>query len=243
MSDTIYAIGDIHGQYELLLDALTLVELDGGAEAPLVCVGDLVDRGLGSREVIELLIGGQEAGRDWTVLMGNHDRLFERYLRNGATTHPKLRPGLTWLDERMGGMTTLASYGVDTDQAPEDLLRTAQSAVPKEHLKFLAGLPLYHETDDLLFVHAGLQPRLPLEWQTEDDLLWIRDAFLKHEGSFDKLVIHGHTAVDEAEHHGNRVNIDSGAGFGRALTVVAIEGRDVFALEEDGRKRLTPAAM
>lgn len=240
MTETLYAIGDIHGQHELLLDALTLIELDGGTEARVVSVGDLVDRGPNSRAVIETFLQGLSEGRNWTVLMGNHDRLFEAYLRTGATTHPKMRPGLTWLDPRIGGLETLASYGVDTGLPEAGLHAAARAAVPEAHARFLAGLPLYHEAAECLFVHAGLQPRLPLAWQSEEDLIWIRDPFLSHEDPFEKLVVHGHTAVDAPEHKGNRVNIDSGAGFGRALTAVAIEGRDVFVLEEDGRKPLTP---
>lgn len=240
MSETIYAIGDIHGQHELLLDALTLIELDGGKDARVISLGDLVDRGPDSRAVIDTLMNGIEQGRNWTVLMGNHDRLFERFMRTGVTTHPKMRPSYTWLSPQLGGLDTLASYGVDPAFPEADLRAAALEAVPATHRAFLASLPLYLDTAECLFVHAGLQPRLPLEWQSEDDLIWIRDAFLKHEDPFEKLVIHGHTAVEAAEHKGNRVNIDSGAGFGRALTAVAIEGTDVFVLEEDGRKPLRP---
>jgi serine/threonine protein phosphatase 1 len=242
MSDTIYAIGDIHGQHELLLDALTLIELDGGQDARVISLGDLVDRGPDSRAVIETLMSGVAEGRNWTVLMGNHDRLFEQFLRTGVTTHPKMRSSYTWLSPELGGRDTLASYGVDRG-LPEAALRAAAlEAVPEAHRVFLAGLPLYLEAGACLFVHAGLQPRLPMAWQTEDDLIWIRDAFLTHEDPFERLVVHGHTAVAAPEHRGNRVNIDSGAGFGRALTVVAIEGADVFVLEEDGRTPLLPVA-
>ncbi|WP_438990710.1 metallophosphoesterase [Lentibacter sp.] len=242
MSDTIYAIGDIHGQHELLLDALTLIELDGGQDARVISLGDLVDRGPDSRAVIETLMSGVAEGRNWTVLMGNHDRLFEQFLRTGVTTHPKMRSSYTWLSPELGGRDTLASYGVDCG-LPEAALRAAAlEAVPEAHRAFLAGLPLYLEAGECLFVHAGLQPRLPMAWQTEDDLIWIRDAFLTHEDPFERLVVHGHTAVAAPEHRGNRVNIDSGAGFGRALTVVAIEGADVFVLEEDGRTPLLPVA-
>lgn len=240
MRETIYAIGDIHGQHELLLDALALIELDGGQEAKVISLGDLVDRGPDSRAVIETLREGIAQGRNWQVLMGNHDRLFEQFLRSGVITHPKMRPSYTWLSPELGGRDTLASYGVDVTLAAEALRAAALEAVPDEHRAFLAGLPLYAEAGDCLFVHAGVQPGLPMAWQSEEDLIWIRDAFLTHDAPFERLVIHGHTAVLAPEHRGNRVNIDSGAGFGRALTVVAIEGTDVFVLEEDGRKRLTP---
>ena len=240
MSDTIYAIGDIHGQHELLLDALALIELDGGEDARIISLGDLVDRGPDSCAVIDTLLNGIEQGRNWTVLMGNHDRLFERFMRTGITTHPKMRPSYTWLSPQLGGLDTLTSYGVDVTLAEPELRAAALEAVPEAHRAFLAGLPLYAEAGECLFVHAGIQPRLPMTWQSEDDLIWIHDAFLQHEDPFEKLVVHGHTAVEAPEHRGNRVNIDSGAGFGRALTAIAIEGRDVFVLEEDGRQPLRP---
>ncbi|MBU2981345.1 serine/threonine protein phosphatase [Lentibacter algarum] len=241
MSETIYAIGDIHGQHELLLDALSLIEMDGGPDARVISLGDLVDRGPDSRGVIDTLMNGINAGRNWTVLLGNHDRMFENFMRTGIISHPKMRPDFTWLHERLGGLTTLASYGIDATLPEAELRPLALEAVPEEHRSFLASLPLYAQEGDCVFVHAGIQPKLPLKWQSEDDLIWIRDAFLNFEEPHEHLVVHGHTAVDAPEHMGNRVNIDSGAGFGRALTTVAIEGRDVFVLEEDGRIPLTPS--
>ena len=76
MSDMLYAIGDVHGQLAQLETALSLIEKDGGAKAKTVFVGDLVDRGQDSRRVIELIMDGVAAGRNWTVLKGNHDRMF-----------------------------------------------------------------------------------------------------------------------------------------------------------------------
>lgn len=241
MDERIYAIGDIHGQYDMLLDALTLIELDGGAKAPVVLLGDLVDRGPGSRSVIETLRNGKAEGRDWTVLMGNHDRLFIDFMNEGRSAHPKLRPGLDWLDERLGGRETLASYGVDKALGEEEIRAAALQAVPQAHVDFLESCSFNHETEELFFVHAGIQPRLPLEWQTEDDMLWIRAPFLEHEGPFPKLVVHGHTAVEAPEHRGNRVNLDSGAGWGRPLTAAVFEEGRVFVLRETGREELTPA--
>ena len=242
MIDRIYAIGDIHGQYDKLLDALTLIEVDGGAEAPVVVLGDLVDRGPDSRGVIETLLNGKAEGRDWTVLMGNHDRLFIDFMKEGRPAHPKLRAGLAWLDERIGGRETLASYGVDRALGEEDIRAAALQAVPQAHVDFLESCPLSHETEELFFVHAGIQPRLPLEWQTEDDMLWIRDPFLEHDGPFPKLVVHGHSAVQAPEHRGNRVNLDRGAGWGRPLTAAVFEEGRVFVLRESGREELTPVA-
>ncbi|WP_137701306.1 metallophosphoesterase family protein [Marimonas lutisalis] len=240
MTDTIYAIGDIHGQHEMLLNALTRIEADGGAQSPVVILGDLVDRGPASRAVIDTLIAGQERGRNWTVLMGNHDRLFLDFLETGTSENPLIRSGKGWLDDRLGGAQTLASYGLDPTESLPRLQAAAQRAVPQAHRDFLAACPLYLERGPHLFVHAGIQPRLPLDWQTEDDLLWIRDPFLTWSEPFDWLVIHGHTAQEVPRHYGNRVNLDSGAGWGRPLTAAAIEGRQVWVLTDDGRVPLEP---
>jgi serine/threonine protein phosphatase 1 len=117
----------------------------------------------------------------------------------------------------------------------------AVAAVPAAHRAFLAGLPLMHRAGDVLFVHAGIRPGVPLDAQAEDDLLWIREGFLDDPRDHGALVVHGHTAVTAPEHHGNRVNIDTRAGYGGALTAVAIEGRAVFVLGPGGRRPLLPA--
>lgn len=240
MPDTIYAIGDIHGQHDMLLDALTRIEIDGGTQARVVVLGDLVDRGNQSCAVIDTLMNGIAQGRDWTVLMGNHDRMFARFLTDGKITDPRIRSGLDWLHERLGGAATLASYGIDPDQSPAALFDAAKSAVPETHHAFLNNLPLYHETADHLFVHAGIEPRLPIKWQTEDDLIWIRDPFLGYADPHPWLIVHGHTALETPQHHGNRVNLDGGAGWGRPLIAAAITGQSVFVLSDDGRVPLLP---
>jgi serine/threonine protein phosphatase 1 len=235
----VYAIGDIHGHADKLRAALERIEADGGPDAPVVVLGDLVDRGPDSRGVIDLLIEGRAAGRDWTVLLGNHDRMFLEFVREGQTLNPQVRSGKSWLDPVMGGRETLLSYGIDPD-AP-DAARQAARAVPDDHVAFLSGLPLYLQRGPHLFVHAGIRPGLALHKQVETDLLWIRDDFLNHEAAFDWLVIHGHTARKQPEHRGNRVNLDAGAGWGRPLTAASIEGDAVFVLEPEGRRPLPPA--
>ena len=240
MTPPIYAIGDIHGHHDMLQTALARIANDGGADAPLVVLGDLVDRGPDSRAVIDTLMTGIAQGRNWTVLMGNHDRLFHNFLTDGAISTPLIRSGLDWLHDRLGGGATLASYGIDPDQSADDLFAAAQTAIPQAHRDFIKTRPLYHQTGDFLFVHAGIQPRLPLEWQSEDDLIWIRDPFLTHDEPFDWLVVHGHTARKHPEHCGNRVNLDGGTGWGRPLFPARITGRDVALLTADGPAPLTP---
>lgn len=241
MTRPIYAIGDIHGQHDMLLDALTLIEADGGPRARVVFLGDLVDRGPDSRGVLETLIAGLAQGRDWIVLRGNHDQMFLDYLDTcapgDASAHPadRLRSGARWLEENIGGKATLASYGVDTALPSEQLCAAARAAVPPEHVAFLRARPFYYLEDGFLFVHAGIAPGVPLEEQGPEQFLWIRGPFLSHEQPFPWLVIHGHTSINAPRHYGNRVNLDGGAGWGRPLTAAAIENGGVYVLTPRGR--------
>ena len=241
-----YAIGDIHGHLDKLQALHGLIEEDrrayGVAEAPVVHVGDLVDRGPDSRGVIDWLIGGQAEGRAWIVLKGNHDRMFRGFLDDADYHDPRLRPDLDWLHERLGGGTTLASYGVAGagERFVHDLQAEARLAVPQAHLDFLDALPHYHLRGDCLFVHAGIRPGVDLHDQTEDDCLWIRKEFLEDRRDHGALVVHGHTPVDRVTHYGNRLNIDTGAGYGKAMSAVVIEGQDVWQLTPKGRVAVRP---
>lgn len=236
----IYAIGDIHGQFAMLREAMTWIEADGGADARVVFLGDLVDRGPDSRGVIDFLSRGLSDGRDWITLMGNHDRMFRRFLDNGSMHDGRILSGKGWLHPALGGPATLASYGVDApeDRPVEVVLADARAKVPQHHRAFLASLKVMHRQNGLIFVHAGLRPKVALEDQTEDDLIWIRDAFLTWTKPFEGLVIHGHTPVDAPMHYGNRVNLDTGAGYGRPLSVGVFEGEAVYSLTEFGRDAL-----
>ena len=243
----IYAMGDIHGQLAMLRAAHARIEADrravGDDAAPVIHVGDLIDRGPDSRGVIQFLMDGIAAGENWIVLKGNHDRFFPAYLNEGRLRDDRLRHDLNWLAPSMGGMETLASYGTRRKfmESDETFLARAQSAVPRAHIDFVDSLPTHHEAGELLFVHAGIRPGVPLAEQTEDDLLWIRDPFLWHLGDHPWLVIHGHTPVTDAEHYGNRVNLDTGAGYGEKITVAVFEGTDAWVLDPDaGRVPLLP---
>ncbi len=236
----IYAVGDIHGRFDQLERALALIAADGGPEAEIVFLGDLVDRGPDSRAVIQRLLDGQLAGHNWHVLKGNHDRMFARFVARGVVEDTRILSRLDWLHPRLGGPATLASYGVDTRQPHRELYRAAQAAVPAMHLDYMQGLDLYLERGELLFVHAGIVPNVPLADQSEDDLLWIRDPFLKHPDPHPWLVVHGHTALQMPHHFGNRIDLDGGAGYGRPLVPAVFEGRTCWLLGEGGRIQLVP---
>lgn len=242
MTQPIYAVGDIHGQIEQLDRVLRLIEADGGPDAQIVFLGDYVDRGLNSNAVVQCLSDGVSAGRNWICLKGNHDRYLTRFAADMTVFDPRTRTGLVWLNPRLGGDKTLLSYGIIGEEGMplEPIFDEAQHLVPQQHLRFLESCPLYHETDALLFVHAGVRPGIAMDQQEEDDLLWIRDGFLDHKGSFGKLVVHGHTALDHPEHAGNRVNLDGGAGYFRPLCAAVFEGTDCWLLSDAGRVPLTP---
>jgi len=185
---------------------------------------------------------GQAAGKPWHVLKGNHDRMFARFVRGGVLHDPRTRTPLSWLHPRMGGITTLASYGVaDANEMPMSAaFHAARAAVPQSHIDFIDQLPLYLERDSLLFVHAGIRPGVPLPQQSKDDLVWIRDPFLMTSETHPWLVVHGHTALDHPQHFGNRIDLDGGAGFGRPLHPAVLEGPKCWLLTDDGRQSLTP---
>lgn len=241
-----YAIGDIHGHLDKLRAAHDLIAADrareGDAGSPVVHLGDLVDRGPDSRGVIEHLRAGIAGGEPWVVLYGNHDRMFDGFLRDPDFHDPGVRSDLHWFDPRLGGMATLASYGVTgmRERVLFDVHADAVRAVPRDHVAFLRTRPRHHLRGEALFVHAGIRPGIGLHDQTEDDLVWIRAGFLDDTRDHGALVVHGHTAIDRATHYGNRLNLDSGAAYGGPLSAVAIEGRSAWLLTPAGRVKLVP---
>ena len=221
----VYAIGDIHGRADLLarMHDMILADADAAPEADKVVVylGDYVDRGLSSREVIDLLIDAPLPGFRSVHLCGNHEAMMLDFLQTG-------RNGPMWLYN--GGDATLHSYGI---AVPAGFLRggnegecaeALRAAVPPRHVAFLEGLETYHLEGDYCFVHAGLRPGVPLEEQEQGDLIWIRDEFLQSDADFGHVVVHGHTITGEIDQRDNRIGIDTGAyGSGR-LTCLALQG-------------------
>ncbi|MEZ5776839.1 MAG: metallophosphoesterase [Paracoccaceae bacterium] len=244
----VYAIGDIHGHRDKLETAHHFITADrkqtGDTEAPVVHIGDLVDRGPDSKGVLDFLIAGLDANAPWVVLMGNHDRMFLHFLADHDNHDPGLRADLHWIHPRLGGVTTLASYGISSaDERPlADIHREVHDLVPQSHIGFLLDrLVLYWRMPGLFFAHAGIRPGVALSKQQEDDLLWIRGTFLDDKRDHGALVVHGHTPVKTATHYGNRVNIDTGAGYGEALTAVVIEDGQVWRLGAGGREEIARA--
>ncbi|MBH1974055.1 MAG: serine/threonine protein phosphatase, partial [Rhodobacteraceae bacterium] len=236
--------GDIHGHLDQLrrLHDWIAADMAQNGAAPIVHIGDLVDRGPDSNAVIEFLRAGIAAGQDWVVLKGNHDRLFTGFLRDQFYQDPGLRSDLSYLHPKIGGAATLTSYGVknSADRPVAPVHAEAVAAVPQSHRDFLESRPISFARGEAFFAHAGIRPGVALTEQVEDDLIWIRREFLDDMRDHGPLIIHGHTAIDTPTHYGNRVNIDSSAAYGGPLSGIVIAGREGFQLTETGRVRLTP---
>ena len=218
----IYAIGDIHGRLDLLERAIAAIRRDSQTTqgtAITVTVGDYVDRGARSREVIECL-QGNPFGMPYVALRGNHESLFESFMSDPPT-------GEHW--RRLGGLETLASFGVPVrdmmiGRGYDEAAKQLAAVMTAEQRGFLASLRNSFMCGRYFFCHAGVRPGVPLDRQSEHDLLWIRDEFLKSPADFGKIVIHGHTPVAEPEVRPNRINIDTGAFATGRLTCVVLEG-------------------
>ena len=207
----VYAIGDIHGRLDRLLELEERVRDDLTArpttQAMAIYLGDYVDRGVNSRGVLDYLLTADRDGLERRFLRGNHEETMLEYLDN---------PDLIRSWKKYGGLETLFSYGVDVrplmrGEGSEKAHADFRAAFPAEHQAFLEGLAPILTIGDYCFVHAGVRPGVPIERQVPADLLWIREEFLGHQGDFGKVVVHGHTPVDEPMWLPNRVNVDTGA--------------------------------
>ncbi len=200
----IFAVGDIHGCFDKLRVLMDKIDIDFDRDI-LVFLGDYIDRGPDSFEVVKYLINLKKRMREIVFLKGNHEEMLEGYLSGSDR--------LFFLAN--GGRQTLESY---MNQSRNGLT----SPIPHEHLDFFETLPLYYQTDNYIFVHAGLRNKVPLEMQESHDLLWIRDSFIRSKYDFGKRVIFGHTPFPEPLIQPNKIGIDTGACYGNKLTCVKL---------------------
>jgi serine/threonine protein phosphatase 1 len=231
----VYAIGDIHGRLDLFDALAEAIEADDAAQIPsdslVILLGDLIDRGPDSAGVIEAARWWQQR-RSVRILTGNHEEMFLK----GFESVDVLRHFL-----RHGGKQTIMSFGV-----PRNILGKAdvgeaqalmQAAVPETTLDFIRSFEDTIRIGDYLFVHAGVDPAVPLDSQRVGDLRWIREPFLSHPDPYGAVVVHGHTISDEPQDRGNRIGIDTGAYASGRLTALVLEGatrRYIEAAEVDG---------
>jgi len=220
-----YVIGDIHGRSDLLDRMVDLISRDlaanPAADSVTVTIGDYIDRGPDSRGVLDRLARNPFPTR-FVALKGNHEALFETFLSDHSVAEQ-------W--RRLGGLETLHSYRIPVIELMvgknyEQASKALHKAVPEEHLRFLASLKTSITFWRYFLCHAGVRPGIPLERQSEEDLLWIRDEFLNSKAHFGKIIIHGHTPTERAEVLPNRINIDTGAFATGRLTCVVLENAE-----------------
>ena len=203
----IFAIGDVHGCLGKLQTLITNIDADPQKDT-LIFIGDYIDRGISSREVIDYVIGLKKEYKKVVCLLGNHEHMFIHYLAG--------------VDKDMylenGGTATIHSYRISLSNEP----KKRKAKIPLEHLHFLESLLLHYETEDYIFVHAGMKPGLPLGEQTMHDLLWVRNEFIDAEDDFGKMVVFGHTPLSYPLIMPNKIGIDTGAVYGGKLTCVEL---------------------
>ncbi len=228
----IYAIGDVHG----CLDALKTLEARIVADAAgtpgdkwIVMLGDYVDRGPHSAQVLDHLTARPPAGFSRICLRGNHDEAMLAAIEDSRAVE-------NWI--AWGIETTLASYGLGAAQiaqlttpgraaAKQQLL---QAVIPDEHITFLRNLPVILTVPGFVFVHAGLRPGVEIGKQQDRDLMWIRREFLDTDHDFGAVVIHGHTPVGTPELTPYRASIDTACFASGVLTAVRIDDGGVRVL-------------
>lgn len=223
----IYAVGDVHGRADLLSETIARIEDDLHrrpiAHTAEIYLGDYIDRGPDSKSVIDIL-AARMVRNSAVCLRGNHEDLMENFLRDPNALR-------LWLN--LGGMPTLASYGVHSranKNVADDLHRQFHQVFPRAHKLFLKCLRPWICCGDYLFVHAGIRPMIPLDRQNIADLLWIRDEFLNSVLDHGKLIVHGHSPVPYPDVRHNRINIDTGAWHTGTLTCLVLEGPSIQIL-------------
>ncbi len=217
--EAIYAVGDIHGCLDSLLNLEGQIQADAeqfNGPKLIVLLGDYVDRGPRSAGVLAHLLGSPRGDFTRVALAGNHELMMLNAL-DGANIRD-------WL--ALGGIETLRSYGIDHERfaaAPARKRREIVSSyIPSDHLTFLRGLPLSLQVLQTVFVHAGIRRNIPMDQQNANDLLWIRHEFLTAEPDDGLLVVHGHTPVDQVQVGPGRIGIDTGAFATGRLTALRL---------------------
>ncbi|MGD9055358.1 MAG: metallophosphoesterase family protein [Desulfobacterales bacterium] len=208
----IFAVGDIHGCYEKLCALMDKIPLNMEQDQ-LLFIGDYIDRGPGSIEVLDYLIDLKRRLPGIIFLKGNHEDMLQNYLDGNDRFTYLLNSGQQTLDAYLNKQDVSEDY-----------------PVPSAHLEFLSELRLYYQTENYIFVHAGMRDKVPLESQLENDLLWIRDEFIYSDYYFGKPVVFGHTPFKEPLVQTNKIGIDTGAVYGNRLTCVQLPEMKFFSV-------------
>lgn len=219
----VYVVGDVHGRVELLTRLLETIRHDASREHAsrrvLIFLGDYVDRGPQSRQVIELLLADPAPEFETVFLKGNHESWLLEFLKNAQV-------GEHWIAG--GGWATLHSYGVEkpvralTAESLDSLRKAFAAVFPDQHRTFLSELAIVHVEGDYAFAHAGIRPGVAIAEQREEDMLWGHKDFIDDTRDHGKVIVHGHWYTPEPDFRDNRIGIDTGAFATGRLTCLVL---------------------
>jgi len=212
-NEKIFIVGDIHGSLRMLQRLMQRIPWRPDVDR-LIFLGDFIDRGDDSRGVIEAVMEISRTSERVDCLMGNHEKILLDFVEGRDLTTFFLN----------GGTSTLNSYRAFQP-------RYGESLIPAEHIAFLRSLKTWVELDNYYVVHAGLRPGVELENQSQEDLLWIRDAFIFSNYRFKKRVIFGHTPFSQPLVMANKIGLDTGAVYGNKLTCLELPSLQFHSVE------------
>lgn len=215
-----FVIGDIHGCHQALIELWQKIS-PIAKEDTVVFLGDYIDRGPDSRQVIDEIFSIKKRLPRVITLMGNHEQMLLTFLEGKEET-PFLE---------VGGAETLASYGIIPGES-------AVPELPPTHLDFFRNLIPFWQNQEALYVHAGLLPGRPLALQPKSWLFWAREEFLASDFNFGKPVIFGHTPFSKPRIDQHRIGIDTGAVYGGHLTCLILP--DMEFVQSKGRAYWPP---
>ena len=210
MKERIFAIGDIHGCLDRLQRLLDTIPFQGKSDR-LAFIGDYIDRGPDSKGVVDLVIKLRNKYPNTICIKGNHEAMLLDYLEGRERE----------LYIMNGGEDTLESYNIARGQ-------NALSIFPRDHLDFFRSLPFFFETEEYIFVHAGLRPKVSLHDQKPYDMIWIRENFYCSKAVFEKTVVFGHTPFQKPLVLPDKIGIDTGAVYGNKLTCVELPAVEFY---------------
>jgi serine/threonine protein phosphatase 1 len=211
----IFAVGDIHGCYEKLVSLIDRLPFDRHSDM-LIFIGDYINRGPQSREVIDYLLKLEQQCENVLFLKGNHEHALLQYAQTKDQEY-------LWLLRSMDVEPTLKSYSSADFKTLSDL-----SFLPTGHRDFINGLLPYYRTGEYLFIHAGVIPGEDPEGCSLDRLLTVRDPFLECEPEQGLTVVFGHTPFEMPFVAPGRIGIDTGAAHGNMLTAVMLPDLTFF---------------
>ena len=224
----IFVVGDIHGCH-ILLKQIHKKILDKSNNTSdnklLIYLGDYIDRGSKIKETIQALLDFQPNNFQQIFLLGNHEQMMLDFINNV--------PDSLYLWILNGGDETLNSYGIketaffkNQTKNNEMIRNELVNNIPKDHLQFFNNLSLFHQWGEYFFVHAGIDPEIPLEKQDKNTLIWQRRRkFLANTKRFEKIIVHGHTPQPKVENLENRINLDTGAFYTEILSCLIIDAK------------------